>query len=118
VKKEFKVQLGTRPENPDVAMRSGGEHNPGGDGAASSQALGLTFEDSENGPVVSQVDPGSAAEAAGLQPGMIIVQAGNRRVRSANDLFKAIKAAPHGGTMLMRVATENGDQVLRALTIP
>jgi serine protease Do len=118
VQKDFKVQLGTRPENPQVAMRSGGDPNPEGDANAGTRALGLTFEDSENGPVVTQVDPGSAAEAAGLQPGMIIVQAGNHRLHSANDLFKALKAAPHGGNLLMRVATENGDQVLRALTIP
>jgi serine protease Do len=113
--KDFKVQLGTRPENPGAATESGQGNSQEGN---ASQVLGLTFEDSEHGPVVTQVDPGSAAEAAGILPGMIIVQAGNHRVRTANDLFKALKAAPHGGTMLIRVATESGDQVLRALTIP
>jgi serine protease Do len=52
-------------------------------------AVGLPEED---GLLVRAVEPGSAAEAAGLQRGDLIVEAADRPARSVDDLYAALDA--------------------------
>ena len=46
---------------------------------------------SETGAFVQKVSPGTGAEAAGLQPGDVIVKVDSTRVRSAEDVGKAVR---------------------------
>jgi serine protease Do len=69
------------------------------------------------GALVRDVVPGSAAEHAGLAPGMVIVEAGGTPVRNARDLDKALKGAKSGSVILLRVQTPDG-RALHAMTLP
>ena len=69
------------------------------------------------GALVADVVPGSLAEAAGLVPGMVIVEAGGKPIRSAADLKKAIREAKPGSVLLLRVEVQ-GSKLLYALTVP
>ena len=53
-------------------------------------AVGLPDRD---GLLVRGVEPGSPADAAGLQPGDLLVAAGERPLRGFDDLFDALEAA-------------------------
>ena len=68
--------------------------------------------------VVVEVLAGSPAERAELRPGMVVVEAGGKPVKSDEDLLKAIKAAKPGSVLLLRVQIAEGGRFLRALQIP
>jgi Do/DeqQ family serine protease len=59
-------------------------------------ALGI---DVTRGAVVTRVLPGSAAAAAGLQPGDVIVQAGDERIDTVADLYNFEGLQPVGSTV-------------------
>ena len=69
------------------------------------------------GALVSEVKPGTPAEEADLRTGMLIVEAGNKPVRSAEELRTILRAARPGDVLLLRVQLGDG-RLLRALTIP
>jgi len=48
------------------------------------------------GAVIAQVQPGSPAEQAGIQPGDVIIGVGSKSVASADEAAKAIRAAASG----------------------
>ncbi|WNG18784.1 Do family serine endopeptidase [Cystobacter fuscus] len=123
----IKVQLGTRPdlENLGVRPRQGQE-----DEEQSSKArVGLSLSnldpriaeraglDSAKGAMVTEVQPGSPAERAQLEPGMVVVEANRKPVANAQELAGIIRKAPAGSTLLLRVALPGG-RALRALTLP
>ncbi len=56
----------------------------------------LDVPDGMHGAVVRGVQPGSAAEMAGLQPGDVIVGVGTKSVNSPGDAAHAIRSAMHG----------------------
>jgi serine protease DegQ len=64
------------------------------------QALGL---DALTGAVVAAVEPGSAADAAGLLSGDIVLRIDDRDVRSAGDLRNRIGLTPAGTTVVLTV---------------
>jgi serine protease Do len=117
-KEDVRVALGERPDLEHVGTRG----KTGGGGADAEQGqtqLGLRFRDGDNGgALVTEVDPDSAAERAGLQPGVLIVQLGDHAIRGAADLARVLKAAPHGASLLMRVDIGEGRKLLSALPIP
>jgi serine protease Do len=127
-KQELKVQLGTRPDLEGIGARTPqGEE----DDAQSSQArvgLGLSNVDariaqqaglkSAQGALVTEVQPGSPAERADLEAGMVVVEADRKPVRSAEELAKLIRKAPSGSTLLLRVEAPGGGRFLRALRLP
>ncbi|EPX55521.1 HtrA protease/chaperone protein [Cystobacter fuscus DSM 2262] len=123
----IKVQLGTRPdlENLGVRPRQGQE-----DEEQSSKArVGLSLSnldpriaeraglDSAKGAMVTEVQPGSPAERAQLEPGMVVVEVNRKPVANAQELAGIIRKAPAGSTLLLRVALPGG-RALRALTLP
>ncbi|MGQ9574263.1 MAG: Do family serine endopeptidase [Thermoguttaceae bacterium] len=77
------------------------------------EQLGLR---STEGVVITQVRPGSLADMAGLESGMVIVQANRKPVASAEDLRKAIEAQPLEKGLLLLVRTAEGTRfvVIRA----
>jgi serine protease Do len=122
-----KVQLGTRPdlENLGVRPRQGQE-----DEEQSSKArVGVSLSnldpriaeraglDSAKGAMVTEVQPGSPAERAQLEPGMVVVEVNRKPVANAQELASIIRKAPAGTTLLLRVALPGG-RALRALTLP
>ncbi|MFY8216679.1 MAG: trypsin-like peptidase domain-containing protein [Chthoniobacterales bacterium] len=54
----------------------------------------------ESGVLVEGVEPGSAAEAAQIQPGDVITSVGSRPVRKVDDLVKSLSAVGKNGVML------------------
>ncbi|AGC44767.1 S1C family peptidase [Myxococcus stipitatus DSM 14675] len=125
-KQDVKVTLGTRPDIEGVASRkSAGEEEQ-----ESSRRVGVSLQNLDartaqqagfserQGALVTDVVPGSPADRASLEPGMVVVEANRKQVNNADDLAKAIRAAPAGSTLLLRVATPGGGRLLRALRVP
>ncbi|WNG28301.1 Do family serine endopeptidase [Cystobacter fuscus] len=123
----IKVQLGTRPdlENLGVRPRQGPEEEE----QSSKARVGLSLSnldpriaeraglDSAKGAMVTEVQPGSPAERAQLEPGMVVVEVNRKPVASSQELAGIIRKAPAGSTLLLRVALPGG-RALRALTLP
>jgi len=57
--------------------------------------------------VVSDVEPGAAAEEAGLRPGMVILEVNRSEVKSVKEFEKAAGKSK-GGNMLLRVKAKEG----------
>ncbi len=72
--------------------------------------LGLS-PDAE-GVVVIQVQPGGPAYQAGLRQGDVIVDAGNRPVKTIRDLTEALKEAKPSGRILFRVTSRGQPRLL------
>ncbi|QRK07665.1 trypsin-like peptidase domain-containing protein [Archangium violaceum] len=127
-KQSLKVQLGTRPDLEGLSVRP----NRGGDDSEeSSQArVGVSLSNldprmvsraglkSAQGALVTDVLPGSPAERADLKPGMVVVEADHKPVRSAEELARIIRKAPSGSTLLLRVEVPGSGRFLRALLLP
>ncbi len=125
-KEEIKVVLGTRPDFEGLSG-VGGSNGSGSDEKRQSR-IGLVVQDVDpsfaqernlppRGALIADVVPGSLAEAAGLAPEMVIVEAGGKPIKSAADLKKAIREAKPGSVLLLRVEVQ-GSKLLYALTIP
>jgi serine protease Do len=124
-KQEAKVQLGTRPAGEDEAQTP---ERPQQDERKLRIGLGIQDVDPRfaqgtgvpaAGAQVVEVTPGSPAERAELQPGMVIVEAGKKPVRNADELMKILKAVKSGEVLLLRIAIPGeGGRALRALRIP
>jgi serine protease Do len=120
-RQERTVTLGTRPDLEGVSSRQAprSEQEP-------HQRIGLGLADvgprmgqqgMPQGALIAQVTPGSVAERAGLMPGMVVVEAAGKPVRSAAELVRILRDARPGSSVLLRVEME-GTRGLRALTIP
>jgi serine protease Do len=67
-----------------------------------------------HGAVVEQVQPGSAADNAGLERGNVIVEVDRHPVQTAADVQKALAAVPKGQDVLVLVWS-NGGNTFRVL---
>ncbi len=107
-KKQFKVTLGELEEAEKAQQAS--LTTPGGPTGHTGEALGLTlsamtpalrerFEIAENvdGIVVTNVKEGSAAAAKGLRPGDVIVEAGQDKVTSPDQIKAKVEEAKKAG---------------------
>ena len=66
------------------------------------------------GAVLAQVEPGSAAEKAGLRPKDIVIAANGRPVRGASDLRNRIGLTPTGEEIVMTVLRAGQTLTIRA----
>jgi serine protease Do len=66
--------------------------------------------DEIEGVLVADVERDSEAEAAGIVPGMIVMEADNKKVTSPRDIERAVEAAKKRdrGAILLRVQTRQG----------
>jgi serine protease Do len=122
-KQALKVTLGERPDLEGVRGRGVAPQRT----EERSEKLGLTVRDAEpqmgrgggagQGAVIVDVTPGSRADDANLQPGMVIIEAGGEPVRNARDFQRIIAKAPSGKSLLLRLQMGEG-RFLRALPIP
>ena len=70
-----------------------------------------------HGAVIEQVQPGSAADNAGLQRGDVIEQVNRKDVQSASDVQQALASVPKGKDALLLVWS-NGGNTFRVLHAP
>jgi putative serine protease PepD len=93
----------------DQARRIGNElvHN----GHATQAVLGVIVppgRPEDGAAVVQQVTPGSAAAAAGIQPGEMIIKVGDRVIDSGDALVAAIRSYAPGSQITMTVKNSAG----------
>jgi serine protease Do len=132
---DVKVTLTSRPGDLD---RVGSSRNPNpGKGSQKDETnrkrIGLTLQSIDprtaeanglpsRGAAITEVQPGSPADAAELAPGMVVTEAAGKKIASADDLSRILKDAKPGSTILLRVAIPQSNReeatLLRALTIP
>ena len=132
---DVKVTLTSRPGDLD---RVGSSRNPNpGKGSQKDETnrkrIGLTLQSIDprtaeanglpsRGAAITEVQPGSPADAADLAPGMVVTEAAGKKIASADDLSRILKDAKPGSTILLRVAIPQSNReeatLLRALTIP
>ena len=69
----------------------------------------------DHGVVVTDVQSGSLAEQAGLAPGMVVVEAGRKAVKTPDDLNRALdeKSVAKGVLLLVRTAEGSRFVVIR-----
>jgi len=69
----------------------------------SSGQLGVTVEPRRNGPgvVIDEVEPGSPAAEAGLQPEDVILEVNHQAVKSGTDLRNGVKSSGSKPTLLL-----------------
>jgi serine protease Do len=73
------------------------------------------------GAFITEVQPGSAADKAGLEANLIVTEANGQLVTSAGDLSRILRAAKPGTTVLVRAQARGGEQansMLFALEAP
>jgi serine protease Do len=125
-KQDVKVVLGTRPDLEGV-----GRNTPQEEEESSKARVGVSLSDLDNrtarqagfsqdkGALITDVVPGSPADRAQLIPGMLVVEANRKPVRTAQELAALIRSTPSGGTLLLRVMAPGGTtRQLRALRVP
>jgi serine protease Do/serine protease DegQ len=76
------------------------------------QTLGLGNQ--RSGAVISAIEPGSAADRAGLQVGDVIIAVGGRAVRDASDLRNKIGVLEAGKIAKLTVRRARGTLTMRA----
>jgi putative serine protease PepD len=83
--------------------------------------LGISVGDTDTqtvgeGAVIRQVNPGSAAEDAGLQPGDVVTRVDDRRITGADSLVATIRSYRPGDTVTVTYF-RNGDTRTATLTL-
>src|SRR5208282_2637589 len=95
------------------------EPGPGGNGSADGSVsalsnLGLTLRRGQDGVLVTDVDPDSAAAEKGLKEGDVILEVAGKSVTRPSEVAQAIDAAKSDGkkSVLMRVKSGEGEHFL------
>ncbi len=71
---------------------------------------GVQLENGSWGLVVQEVDPGSAAEAAGVQAGDYILSAGGEDLRTSQDLMR-VRRRTYAGDQLPLILWRDGQEI-------
>jgi serine protease Do len=113
-RQEQRATLGDMPESREAAAS-------GPAGAEPTTGLGLALAPrgrDGQGAVVAEVRPGSVAATQGLQPGDVILRAGDRAVTRPGDVTEAVSAARRGGRPAIALQIErNGSRAFVALPL-
>jgi serine protease Do len=125
---DLTVTLGEQPQEDGLAENgSGGFSKPN---SSTFDKLGLQMETlgpevaeqlglkDTSGVVITEVQPGSSADRAGLETGMVITQANRQDIKSVEDFRKALEQQPLDKGVLLLARTPDGARfvVLRAET--
>jgi len=117
----LKAQLAERPAQGEIAAE---QKQPD-----RLEKLGLSVQDLTNniaerlgyegleGALVTNVEPGSAAERKGLEAGMLIVEVNQKKVRDTEDFKEQIEKAEKGSNVLLLVKSQSRT-FYRTLPIP
>ena len=106
------VQLGTMPEQQQTANAEEGDQGRGQIGLALAPLSPdvrqqLDLPQSQRGAVIAQVQPGSAAEQAGLRQGDVVVGVGSKSVTNPGEVVTAIRgAAKEGKVVALRIVRD------------
>lgn len=73
------------------------------DGTASHGAFEVVGLDTPQGPVVSVVEPGGAADRAGVEPGDVVMAVGERGVLDMRELTASIRRHPPGTVVAVQL---------------
>jgi Do/DeqQ family serine protease len=108
MQQDIRVKLGELAAQAARAAAQGQGTGPGGArlgvGVASlnpQTALQLGLPSTTQGPVVESVDPGGPAALAGLQPGDLILEVNRQRVRTPDDVQRALGASGNRPLLLL-----------------
>ena len=122
------VQLGELEKVDQAALTEPAESAPSEKGGQEFKELGLTLaplskdlasrfelEEDVNGLVVTSVDDDSNASEKGLQPGDIIVEINQEKVKSLDDVLQQVEKADKAGrrSVLLLVKFRQGEDPLR-----
>jgi serine protease Do len=128
--REVQVTLAARPGDQEVSRRSPTESESHDESNKEQFGLSLATPSAElararglpRGAFVTEVQPGSPADKAGLAPNLVIVEANGQLVSTAGDLTRILRAAKPGSTVLLRAQVRGGEQasntMLFALEVP
>jgi serine protease Do len=113
--RDVTVHVGTLPNDQTAENGSGG--SAGQEGPHIGLALAplspqtrqqLQVPENASGAVVAQVQPGSPADKAGLQPGDVVVDVGGKRVGSPDEAANALRGAARAGKPFALRILRNG----------
>ncbi|MDS1134633.1 DegQ family serine endoprotease [Nitratireductor indicus] len=104
---DIKVKLSEMPAPDKMASADNGGPNA----SPTDAQFGLTVTPSEDGRglVVTDVEPGSAAEDRGIRAGDVILSVNSREVKSGKDIEEAVDAATKVGRKAVLVQIERED---------
>lgn len=114
-------------QNPSTYSTQAGQSAPVGSGAFLGVAIRtltpaldsqVGFPSSQQGALVEYVYPGSAAAAAGIQPGDAITAVNGQSIASAGQLASIIHADTPGQTISVTLLTPTGVQTVSATLTP
>ncbi len=109
----LEVTLGAMPSEKTASAGSGGSGNAENSGSALAN-LGMTLRRGQDGVLVTDVDPDSAAADKGLKEGDVILEVAGKSVTRPSEVAQAIDAAKNDGkkSVLMRVKSDEGEHFL------
>lgn len=114
-KQSVSLQVGKLPDSDSVA--SGGKQTVDSSWGLSVQTLTEQLAsqlglDRAQGVVVTNVNPMSAAAAAGIRPGMVVTEVNRTPVRNAQEFDAAVQSNPDADTLLLLVQAGGHTQYL------
>jgi serine protease Do len=121
--RQVKVTLAARPGSEEVSRRTPTERDAHDE--SNRAQFGLTLatpspgfaraRGQPSGAQIIAVEPGSPADKAELERGLLVVEANGQVVTSAGDLTRILKAAKPGSIVTLRAQVGSGEQTARRL---
>jgi serine protease Do len=116
--REVKVTLASRPGDEEISRRLPAERESHDESNKEQFGLSLATPSPElaqarglpRGAFITEVQPGSVAEKAGLERNLVVTEANGQLVSSAGDLSRILRAAKSGSTVLLRAQVRGGEQ--------
>ena len=129
-KRPSEEELANNSFDPDAEDNAMGEDESGESARATAEALGLSVVDltpaiarqigasaSQNGVVVSTVDPSSDAAQKGLRRGILITSVNRQSIRNTDDLDNAISNAKRQGREAVLLQIKRGSRPMQFVAV-